>query len=100
MGNGAIDFSLPDQNGMLHTLSEFRGQWVLLYFYPKDDTPGCTAEACGIRDAFPDFSTLHSTVLGVSPDSVSSHKKFADKYQLSFILLADESKETIRAYGV
>jgi len=99
-GTKAFDFSLPDQNGELHSLSQYAGKWVLLYFYPKDDTPGCTKEACAIRDADPDLSSLDAVVLGVSADSVASHKKFADKYQLAFPLLSDEKKEVIDAYGV
>ena len=84
----------------MHTLSQYRGQWVLLYFYPKDDTEGCTKEACAIRDDFPNFESLRVKVLGVSVDSVASHKKFADKYSLPFILLADEEKKVVALYGV
>src|SRR6185437_4352062 len=93
-------FALPDQNGDEHSLADFRGQWVLLYFYPKDDTTGCTKEACAIRDEFPNFKKLKIKVLGVSADSVKSHKKFAEKYDLPFTLLADESREMIKKYGV
>lgn len=99
-GTAAPDFSLPDQEGVVHTLSQYKGKWVLVYFYPKDDTPGCTKEACAIRDADPDLSSLGAVVLGISADSVASHKKFARKYNLSFPLLADEGKEAIDAYGV
>ena len=99
-GDLSPDFKLPDQNGKLHTLSYHRGQWVLLYFYPKDDTPGCTAEACAIRDAFPDFGKLGITVFGVSTDSVESHKKFAAKHYLPFSLLSDTEKITVGDYGV
>lgn len=99
-GTIAPDFTLPDQSGGSHTLSSYQGKWVLLYFYPKDDTPGCTKEACAIRDADPDLSSLGAVVLGVSADSVSSHKKFAEKYNLMFPLLADENKEVVNAYGV
>lgn len=99
-GSPAPDFTLPDQNGGLRSLSDFEGGWVLLYFYPKDDTPGCTKEACAIRDAFPDFGKLDVTVLGVSVDSVVSHKKFAEKYKLPFTLLADEGKKVVKLYGV
>ncbi len=99
-GSPAPEFSLPDQDGAMHSLSESRGTWVLLYFYPKDDTPGCTKEACMIRDAFPDFSAVKARVFGVSVDSVESHKKFAEKYGLPFTLLADTGKETVHAYGV
>jgi len=93
-------FTLPDQDGTERSLESLRGGWVLLYFYPKDDTPGCTKEACAIRDSFPAFDTSKVTVLGVSPDSVKSHKKFAEKYGLPFTLLADEGKEAVNAYGV
>ena len=84
----------------MHSLSDYQGMWVLLYFYPKDDTPGCTKEACAIRDVFPNFGKLNAEVLGVSGDSVASHKKFADKYGLPFTLLADEKKEAIGLYGI
>lgn len=96
----APDFTLPDQDGQPHTLSKYRGQWVLLYFYPKDDTPGCTKEACSIRDDFPDFGKLNAVVLGVSVDPVQSHKKFSEKYRLPFTLLADPGKEVVNLYGV
>ena len=99
-GSPAPDFTLLDQDGVPHTLSAYRGKRVLLYFYPKDDTPGCTKEACMLRDALPDFSRLDAVVFGVSADSVKSHKKFADKYGLPFPLLADEKKEVVNAYGV
>jgi len=95
----AIDFSLPDQNGKVHSLSSYKGSWVLLYFYPKDDTPGCTKEACGFRDSLNDLKKHNVFVLGVSADSVSSHQKFAKKYNLNFPLLSDEKKEIIKAYG-
>jgi peroxiredoxin Q/BCP len=97
-GQKAPTFSLLDQNGETRTLRDYKGTWVLLYCYPKDDTPGCTKEACGIRDRFPDFKKLKLTVLGISPDSVTRHKKFAEKYKLPFSLLADETKETLKAY--
>lgn len=100
VGEAAPVFSLPDQDGKVHTLADYRGRYVLLYFYPKDDTPGCTKEACAIRDADPDFSALDAVVLGVSADSVKSHKKFAEKYELKFPLLADENREVVHAYGV
>lgn len=98
-GMHAPDFSLPDQNGKLHRLSESRGKWVLLYFYPKDDTPGCTKEACAIRDSFPDFEKIHARVFGISVDSEESHAKFAEKYKLPFFLLADKEKKAMNAYG-
>ncbi len=99
-GTEAPDFTLPDQNGKEHTLSVCRGRWVLLYFYPKDDTPGCTKEACMIQDAFPRFDGVHAYVFGVSTDTVASHKKFSDKYHLGFSLLADTEKEVVGKYGV
>lgn len=100
VGTVAPDFTLLDQDGSAHTLSEYRGKRVLLYFYPKDDTPGCTKEACMLRDAFPDFSKLDAIVFGISADSVKSHKKFAEKYALPFPLLADEGKKVVALYGV
>ncbi|MEK7072885.1 MAG: thioredoxin-dependent thiol peroxidase [Patescibacteria group bacterium] len=100
VGQAAPAFSLQDQNGKTHTLKEHAGSWILLYFYPKDDTPGCTKEACGVRDNFTQFRSLDLTVLGVSTDSVASHKKFADKYNLPFTLLADTEKKTVQEYGV
>ncbi|MDO8742667.1 MAG: thioredoxin-dependent thiol peroxidase [bacterium] len=100
VGTEAPEFTLPDQDGKMHSLAEYQGSWVLLYFYPKDDTPGCTIEACTIRDQFKDFTTIGVNVLGVSTDSVASHKKFVDAYQLPFTLLADEHKEVVGAYGV
>ena len=96
----APDFTLLDEEGREHKLADYKGQWVLLYFYPKDDTPSCTKEACAIRDSFPDFKKLKVAVLGISVDSVKSHKKFADKYKLPFTLLADESKTVVGKYGV
>jgi peroxiredoxin Q/BCP len=99
-GTLAPDFTLLDQDGVSHTLSKQKGKWVLVYFYPKDDTAGCTAQACAIRDADEDFSKLGAVVLGVSADSVASHKKFEEKYGLTFPLLADEDKKVIKKYGV
>jgi len=100
VGQTAPEFTLQDQGGTERSLKEYRGAWVLLYFYPKDDTPGCTKEACAIRDDFPDFGALKAQVLGVSTDSVTSHKKFAEKYSLPFTLLADEKREVVGLYGV
>ncbi len=100
IGQSAPDFTLPDQDGKPRTLSDYRGKHVLLYFYPKDDTTGCTREACAIRDAHPDFKKLDAVVFGISADSVASHKKFAEKYGLPFTLLADVEKKAIQAYGV
>lgn len=99
-GDLAPDFTLPDQTGKPHTLADYRGRWVLIYFYPRDDTPGCTKEACAIRDNFPAFGKLDAQVLGVSSDSVTSHARFAQKYDLPFTLLADEEKQVVRQYGV
>ena len=96
----APNFKLKDQKGKEQSLSDYRGQWVLVYFYPKDDTPGCTKEACVIRDNFPQFKKLKLKVFGISADSVKSHAKFADKYDLPFTLLSDEDKKVIRSYGV
>ena len=100
IGDKAPAFELPDQNGKVHKLSDYTGRVVLLYFYPKDDTPGCTKEACGIRDQWADFKKTGVIVLGVSTDTAKSHKKFAEKYDLPFPLLSDESKELVKAYGV
>lgn len=99
-GSKAPEFYLSDQDGKDHELADYHGQWVLLYFYPKDDTSGCTKEACGLRDSFPKFEDVSAIVLGVSADSVESHKKFATKYKLPFTLLADPDKKVIQAYGV
>jgi thioredoxin-dependent peroxiredoxin len=96
----APDFTLPDQNGKERSLSSYKGKWVLLYFYPKDDTPGCTKEACAIRDNFPDFKKLGITVLGISVDAIESHKKFQEKYELPFTLLADTERKVVNLYGV
>jgi len=94
----AHDFSLPDQKGTVHTLKEYKGKWVVLYFYPKDDTPGCTKEACKFRDTIEAFKKLGIVILGISKDSVVSHKKFADKYHLNFPILSDEENKVIKAY--
>lgn len=94
----ASDFSLPDQAGRMHTLSQYRGQWVVLYFYPKDDTPGCTKEACNFRDSFRELQKFKVVILGVSGDSVESHKKFAAKYHLNFPILSDPKSEVIALY--
>lgn len=91
---------MPDQDGTMHSLADYKGQWILIYFYPKDDTPGCTKEACALRDTFPSFGELNAKVFGVSADSVASHKKFAEKYELPFTLLADTEKQLIGAYDV
>ena len=99
-GQEAPVFSMPDQDGKIHALSDYRGQWVILYFYPKDMTPGCTIEACNFRDDFPAFNELDAVILGVSKDSVTRHAKFAGKYNLPFTLLSDEDGSVCEAYGV
>jgi peroxiredoxin Q/BCP len=99
-GDQAPDFELPDQDGNLVRLSDLRGQPVVLYFYPKADTPGCTTQACGVRDHRADYETAGARVLGVSPDPVKKVKKFHDGQGLNFTLLADEDKEVVEAYGV
>ncbi len=98
-GTSAPDFNLPDQKGEHHTLSQYRGRYVLIYFYPKDDTPGCTAEACTIRDMYTEFERGNVKVLGISADTTESHEKFSEKYQLPFTLLADPEKQVIDMYG-
>lgn len=98
VGNKAPEFTLKDSEGKEHSLSDYSGKWVLIYFYPKDMTPGCTVEACSMRDAQPDFSKLDAVVLGVSKDSEASHAKFQEKHDLNFTLLSDESTEMIQAY--
>lgn len=99
-GSKAPNFSLPDQDGVVRNLSDYQGSRLLLYFYPKDNTTGCTKQACMLRDDFMGFKKLNVQVVGVSVDSVDSHKKFADEYKLPFTLLADEQKEVVNAYGV
>lgn len=99
-GTKAPDFSLPDQNGKMHTLSEYAGKKVILYFYPKDNTPHCTKQACGFSERYPHFLEKGAVVLGVSKDSVASHKKFAEKYNLGFTLLSDPELEAFHAYDV
>ena len=99
-GQPAPDFDLPSDSGDTVTLSSLRGKPVVLYFYPKDDTPGCTTQACGIRDAYGEFERAGAVVLGVSPDDERSHVKFRDKYELPFPLLADTDHEVAERYGV
>jgi thioredoxin-dependent peroxiredoxin len=99
-GQQAPDFELPDQDGRAVKLSNFRGQPVVVYFYPKADTPGCTTQACGVRDHRADYSAAGATVLGISPDPVAKVKKFHDKYDLDFALLADEGHHVADAYRV
>jgi thioredoxin-dependent peroxiredoxin len=99
VGEHAPDFSLLDQTGQTHNLAKYRGKWLLLYFYPKDDTPGCTKEACEFQNKLEELTNQGISVLGVSADSVQSHKKFAVKYNLHFPLLANPAKTTIKLYG-
>ena len=100
MGTMAPDFALPDQNGTIRRLLDFRGQKVVLYFYPKDMTAGCTKQACGFGELYPQFREKGAVVLGISKDTVASHKKFAEKYNLPFLLLSDPERTVIEAYGV
>jgi peroxiredoxin Q/BCP len=99
-GKKAPAVNLEDQDGKKVSLNDFEGKNIVLYFYPKDNTSGCTTEACNFRDDFPDFKKLKAVILGVSPDSVQSHKKFADKFDLPFQLLSDEKKQVLEKYGV
>lgn len=99
-GIKAPEFELPDQDGKVHNLADYRGKWVLLYFYPKDNTSGCTKEACAIRDEFPRFGKLDAVVLGVSKDSIESHRRFSGKHDLPFTLLSDTETKVQQAYGV
>ncbi len=92
--------TLPDENGKMRTLKEFLGKKVILYFYPKDNTSGCTAEACDFRNSFPNFKKIKTVIIGISPDSEESHKKFSAKHELPFILLSDVNKTTLIKYGV
>ena len=100
VGTQAPAFTLPDQNGNLVSLSDFVGKKVVLYFYPKDNTPGCTRQACAFAQSYPEFQARNVVVIGVSKDSVVSHLKFAQKYELPFILLSDPELRAIQAYGV
>ena len=100
VGKKAPDFSLKDQDGKTHKLSDYRGKPVVLYFYPKDDTPGCTKEACSFRDSFAEFKKAGIEVLGVSVDDEKSHAKFRQKYNLPFTLLSDTEKQVVEKYGV
>ena len=100
MGTKAPDFTLPDQNGDLHSLSEYKGKKIILYFYPKDNTPGCTKQACGFAERYPQFIEKGAVVLGISKDSVASHKKFEEKYGLPFTILSDPELVAIQAYDV
>lgn len=100
IGTKAPDFTLPDQNGNMHSLSEYRGKKVILYFYPKDNTAGCTKQACGFAERYPQFTEKGAVVLGISKDSVASHKKFEEKYGLPFTILSDPELVAIQAYDV
>lgn len=102
-GTKAPDFELPDQNGQMHKLSDYAGKKVILYFYPRDNTPGCTKQACGFSERYPQFTEKGAVILGVSKDSVASHKKFEEKYEkygLTFTLLSDTERKVIEAYDV
>lgn len=99
-GDKAPDFILPDQEGKEHSLSDYKGKWVLVYFYPKDNTPGCTIEACSLRDSIEDIRSAGAEVLGISTDSVKSHSGFAGKYKLPFLIFADSDKKVVADYGV
>ena len=100
VGTKAPEFALPDQNGKIHTLEKYRGKKVILYFYPKDNTAGCTRQACGFAERNPQFYAKGAVVLGISKDSVASHQRFAQKYSLPFAILSDTELETIEAYDV
>ncbi len=100
VGDVAPKFSLPDQNGVVRIVEEFSGKWLLIYFYPKDNTPGCTTEACEIRDAWGEFKKTGAEVVGISTDSVESHKKFGEKHSLPFTILSDTEKKTVEDYEV
>ncbi len=99
-GDPAPEFTAATSGGGKVSLADYKGRNVILYFYPKDDTPGCTKEACGFRDGFADFKKHGAVILGVSTDSGKSHDKFVEKYKLPFVLLADENKKIVEAYGV
>lgn len=99
-GSKAPDFTLPDQNGDMHSLADYLGKKVILYFYPKDNTSGCTKQACGFADRYPQFKEKGAVILGVSKDSVASHKKFETNYGLPFTLLSDTELDVIKAYDV
>jgi peroxiredoxin Q/BCP len=98
-GAVAPEFTLPDQDGKSRNLAGYRGHWVFLYFYPHDDTPECTEEACAIRDCFPEFKRFGVNIFGISPDDVQGHKRFAEKYHLPFLLLSDVHKKVAASYG-
>ena len=95
----APDFTLPDVSGTIHSLADYKGKWIVLYFYPKDDTPGCTAEACSLRDARDTLAEMGAEIIGISKDDASSHEKFKAKYSLNFTLLTDVEAKVIEVYG-
>ena len=95
----APDFTLPDVSGTIHSLAEYKGKWIVLYFYPKDDTPGCTAEACSLRDARDTLAEMGAEIIGISKDDANSHEKFKAKYSLNFTLLTDVEAKVIEVYG-
>ncbi len=99
-GTKAPEFSLPDENGEIRNLSDYKGKKLILYFYPRDNTPGCTKQACGFADLYPQFSEKDVEIIGISKDSVASHKKFKEKYSLPFTILSDTELKTIQAYDV
>lgn len=100
LGSKAPDFTLPDESGQMHSLSDYAGQPVVLFFYPEDDTPGCTKEACNFRDDYAQYQAAGAVLLGISPDDSASHEAFKSKYQLPFTLLADEGHKVCDLYGV
>ena len=99
-GTKAPEFSLPDENGEIRNLSDYKGKKLILYFYPKDNTPGCTKQACGFGELYPQFGEKGVEIIGISKDSVASHKKFKEKYSLPFTILSDTELQTIQAYDV
>ena len=99
-GTKAPEFSLPDENGEIRNLSDYKGKKLILYFYPRDNTPGCTKQACGFANLYPQFSEKDVEIIGISKDSVASHKKFKEKYSLPFTILSDTELKTIQAYDV
>jgi bacterioferritin comigratory protein len=99
-GTKAPEFSLPDENGEIRNLSDYKGKKLILYFYPRDNTPGCTKQACGFANLYPQFSEKDVEIIGISKDSVASHKKFKEKYSLPFTILSDTELQTIQAYDV
>jgi len=100
IGSQAPQFCIPNQDGIEICLRDLKGKWIVLYFYPKDDTPGCTKEACDFTAAMPEFEDMDAIILGVSPDKIEKHKKFIEKYDLNITLLSDESKEVIKEYDI